>query len=270
MPGTLQTILILLTCAVFAVALFRVLQLPAMLAYFLMGLLLGPHTFGLLPDTEANRELAEFGIVFLMFSIALEFSLPQLYAMRRTVLGLGGLQVSISMLVAMFGAIAFGIDWRAALVVSGALAMSSTAIVSKMLVEKVEISSRHGKLAVGVLLFQDLAVVPLLILIPAIASADGNLAATLAMSAVKAAITLWILLVFGKKIISPWFDLVARQRSRELFVMNVLMVTLLLSVFTKQAGLSYALGAFIAGMLAGWRPAGSRECRAGAEASRFP
>ncbi len=249
MPGTLQTILILLTCAVFAVALFRVLQLPAMLAYFLMGLLLGPHTFGLLPDTEANRELAEFGIVFLMFSIALEFSLPQLYAMRRTVLGLGGLQVSISMLVAMFGAIAFGIDWRAALVVSGALAMSSTAIVSKMLVEKVEISSRHGKLAVGVLLFQDLAVVPLLILIPAIASADGNLAATLAMSAVKAAITLWILLVFGKKIISPWFDLVARQRSRELFVMNVLMVTLLLSVFTKQAGLSYALGAFIAGML---------------------
>ncbi len=249
MPGTLQTILILLTCAVLAVALFRVLRLPTMLAYFLIGLLLGPHTSGLLPDTEANRELAEFGIVFLMFSIGLEFSLPQLYAMRRTVFGLGGLQVAMTMLLAMGAAITLGADWRAALVIAGALAMSSTAIVSKMLVEKVELNSRHGKLAVGVLLFQDIAVVPLLILIPAIATPDGNLAATLGLSLLKAGVTLWILLVFGKKIISPWFELVARQRSRELFVMNVLMVTLLLSVFTKLAGLSFALGAFIAGML---------------------
>jgi monovalent cation:H+ antiporter-2, CPA2 family len=249
MPGTLQTILTLLTCAVLAVALFRALHLPTMLAYFVIGLLLGPHTSGLLPDTEANRELAEFGIVFLMFSIGLEFSLPQLYAMRRTVFGLGGLQVGITMLLAMGTAVALGADWRAALVVAGALAMSSTAIVSKMLVEKVELNSRHGKLTVGVLLFQDLAVVPLLILIPAIAMADGNLAGRLGLSLFKAAVTLWILLVFGKKIISPWFELVARQRSRELFVMNVLMVTLLLSVFTKMAGLSYALGAFIAGML---------------------
>lgn len=249
MPGTLQTILILLTCAVFAVALFRALRLPTMLAYFLMGLLLGPHTSGLLPDTEANRELAEFGIVFLMFSIGLEFSLSQLFAMRRTVFGLGGLQVAITMLVAMGAAITMGADWRAALVISGALAMSSTAIVSKMLVEKVELNSRHGKLAVGVLLFQDLAVVPLLILIPAIAAPDGNLAATLGLSLLKAGVTLWVLLVLGKRIVNPWFDLVARQRSRELFVMNVLMVTLILSVFTKLAGLSYALGAFIAGML---------------------
>ena len=249
MPSTLQTILILLTCAVLAVALFRALHLPSMLAYFVMGLLLGPHTFGLLPDTEANRELAGFGIVFLMFSIGLEFSLPHLYAMRRTVFGLGGLQVSLTMLPAMGVAIALGADWRAALVVAGALAMSSTAIVSKLLVEKVELNSRHGKLAVGVLLFQDIAVVPLLILIPAVASPDGNLAATLGLSFIKAAVSLWILLVFGKKVVNPWFDLVARQRSRELFVMNVLMVTLLLSVFTKLAGLSYALGAFIAGML---------------------
>jgi CPA2 family monovalent cation:H+ antiporter-2 len=249
MPGTLQSILILLTCAVMAVALFRALRLPSMLAYFLMGLLLGPHASGILPDTESNRELAEFGIVFLMFSIGLEFSLPQLYAMRKTVFGLGGLQVAITMLLSVAAAILLGMDWRAAIVVAGALAMSSTAIVSKMLVEKVEINSRHGKLSVGVLLFQDLAVVPLLILIPAIASPDGNLAATLGLSLLKAAMTLWFLLVFGKKIIDPWFDLVARQRSRELFVMNVLMVTLVLSVFTKLAGLSYALGAFIAGML---------------------
>jgi CPA2 family monovalent cation:H+ antiporter-2 len=127
--------------------------------------------------------------------------------------------------------------------------MSSTAIVSKMLVERTELNSRHGRLAIGVLLFQDLAVVPLLILVPALAMQDGNLPALLGMSLLKAAIALSILLVFGKKLINPWFELVARQNSRELFVMNVLMVTLLLAVATKLAGLSYALGAFVAGML---------------------
>jgi CPA2 family monovalent cation:H+ antiporter-2 len=249
MTETLQTILIMLSSAVFTVALFRVLRLPLLLAYFLIGLLLGPHTFGLLPDSEANRKLAEFGVVFLMFSIGLEFSLSQLYAMRRTVFGLGGAQVAVCMALVMTAAIALGIDWRAAVVLAGALAMSSTAIVSKVLVERVELNARHGRLAIGVLLFQDIAVVPLLILIPALALPDGNLMATLGISLGKAAVALLILLVFGKWLINPWFDLVARQRSRELFVMNVLMVTLMLAVITEMSGLSYALGAFIAGML---------------------
>lgn len=249
MPGTLQTILILLTAAVLAVALFRILRLPTMLAYFLIGLLLGPHTFGLMPDSDANRELAEFGIVFLMFSIGLEFSLSQLYAMRATVFGLGGAQVAFTTLIGMGVAMALGIDWRAALVLAGAVSMSSTAIVSKMLVEKVELSSRHGRLAVGVLLFQDLAVVPLLIVIPALAAPGEVLAATLGISMLKAAVTLAVLLVFGKRLINPWFELVARLQSRELFVMNVLMVTLILAFVTSLAGLSYALGAFVAGML---------------------
>jgi CPA2 family monovalent cation:H+ antiporter-2 len=249
MPVTQQTILILLSCAVLGVALFRTLRLPPMLAYFLIGLLLGPHTFGLLPDTEANRELAEFGVVFLMFSIGLEFSLPQLYAMRRTVFGLGGAQVALTTVIVMLAAYIFGLDWRTGLVLAGALAMSSTAIVSKLLVERVELNSRHGKLAIGVLLFQDLAVVPLLILIPSLALPDGNIVAILAIALAKAAVALLILLVFGKRLINPWFDLVAHQQSRELFVMNVLMVTLMLAFATKWAGLSYALGAFIAGML---------------------
>ena len=127
MPATLQTILILLSSAVFAVALFRALQLPPLLAYFLMGMLLGPHAFEFLPDSEANRELAEFGIVFLMFSIGLEFSLPHLLAMRRTVFGMGGAQVAGTMLLMMAAAIALGLDWRVAIVISGALTMSSTA-----------------------------------------------------------------------------------------------------------------------------------------------
>jgi CPA2 family monovalent cation:H+ antiporter-2 len=246
---TLPLILILLISSVLGVALFRAFRLPAMLAYFLVGLALGPHTFGLLPDTEANREFAEFGIVFLMFSIGLEFSLPQLYAMRKKVLGLGGAQVLITLAVTMFVAKFTGLDWPAAFIVGAALAMSSTAIVSKMLAERVDLNSRHGRLSIGVLLFQDIAVVPILVMIPALGMANANLMDVLGMAMLKAAGMLLFLFTIGKWLINPWFNLVAAQRSRELFVMNVLMITLLLAFATKLAGLSYALGAFIAGML---------------------
>jgi CPA2 family monovalent cation:H+ antiporter-2 len=246
---TLPLILILLISSVFGVALFRAFRLPAMLAYFLVGLALGPQTFGLLPDTEANREFAEFGIVFLMFSIGLEFSLPQLYAMRKKVLGLGGSQVLITLAVTMFVAKFTGLTWAAAFIVGSALAMSSTAIVSKMLAERVDLNSRHGRLSIGVLLFQDIAVVPILVMIPALGLANANLMDVLGLAMLKAAGMLLFLFTFGKWLINPWFNLVAAQRSRELFVMNVLMITLLLAFATKLAGLSYALGAFIAGML---------------------
>ena len=249
MHETLPAILLLLISSVLAVALFRAFRLPAMLAYFLVGLLLGPKTFGFLPDSEANRELAEFGIVFLMFSIGLEFSLTQLYSMRRIVLGIGGLQVAISLAVIMMVCFAFDLSWQSSLVVAGALAMSSTAIVSKLLVERLDLNSRHGRVAIGVLLFQDLAVVPLLVLIPAISSQSGSLAYTLSIAVLKAAVMLFLLFFIGKNLMNRWFGVVARQKSRELFVMNVLMVTLVLAYATKLAGLSYALGAFIAGML---------------------
>jgi CPA2 family monovalent cation:H+ antiporter-2 len=249
MFDTLPLILVLLISSVLAVALFRRLRLPAMLAYFLVGMLLGPHTFGLLPDTEASREFAEFGIVFLMFSIGLEFSLPQLYAMRKKVLGLGGAQVFLTLAVVMLVAKVAGLDWPAAFVIGAALAMSSTAIVSKILAERVDLNSRHGRLSIGVLLFQDIAVVPVLVLIPALGVVGANLTDVLGMALLKAAGMLLFLFTIGKWLINPWFNLVAGQRSRELFVMNVLMVTLLLAFATKSAGLSYALGAFIAGML---------------------
>lgn len=246
---TLPLILILLISSVLGVALFRAFRLPAMLAYFLVGIALGPHTFGLLPDSEANREFAEFGIVFLMFSIGLEFSLSQLYAMRSKVLGLGGAQVVITLVVIMCIAKSVGLDWSAAFVVGSALAMSSTAIVSKMLAERVDLNSRHGRLSIGVLLFQDIAVVPILVIIPALGISGANLMDVLGLAMVKAAAMLLFLFTLGKWLINPWFNLVASQRSRELFVMNVLMITLVLAFATKLAGLSYALGAFIAGML---------------------
>ena len=249
MFDSLTSVLLLLTSSVLAVALFRAVRMPAMLAYFMVGILFGPFALNLLPSTESGRHVAEFGIVFLMFSIGLEFSLPKLYAMRKTLFGLGGAQVLITLFVTMLLSWLAGFSLPTAFVVGGALTMSSTAIVSKVLMERVDLNSRHGRLSIGILLFQDLAVIPILVLIPALGAQTGNLSTTLALSFIKSAVLLFILFKFGKGIINFWFSLVAKQRSRELFVMNVLTVTLLLATVTKLAGLSYALGAFIAGML---------------------
>lgn len=249
MFDSLPSLLLLLTSSVLAVALFRALRMPALLAYFFVGVLFGPYALHLLPDTESGRHIAEFGIVFLMFSIGLEFSLPQLYAMRKTLFGLGGAQVIITMGVAMLLGWLAGLSLPTAFVIGGALTMSSTAIVSKILIERVDLNSRHGRLSIGILLFQDLAVIPILVLIPALGAQSGDLGATLGLSLIKTVVLLFLLFKFGKTIVGYWFSVVARQHSRELFVMNVLMVTLLLAFATKMAGLSYALGAFIAGML---------------------
>ena len=249
MFDSLTSVLLLLTSSVLAVALFRAMRLPAMLAYFVVGVLFGPFALDLLPNTESGRHVAEFGIVFLMFSIGLEFSLPKLYSMRKTLFGLGGSQVLITLVVTMLLGWLAGLSLPTAFVIGGALTMSSTAIVSKILMERVDLNSRHGRLSIGILLFQDLAVIPILVLIPALGAHSGNLGSTLGLSLIKSAVLLFVLFKFGKTIINYWFGLVAGQRSRELFVMNVLMITLLLSAATKLAGLSYALGAFIAGML---------------------
>ncbi|MSP86833.1 MAG: potassium transporter, partial [Methylotenera sp.] len=169
--------------------------------------------------------------------------------MRRKVLGLGGAQVFMTLAIVMGIAKLAGLGWTVAFVIGSALAMSSTAIVSKILAERVDLNSRHGRLSIGVLLFQDIAVVPILVLIPALGVAGANLTDVLGFALLKAAAMLLFLFTVGKWLINPWFNIVAGQRSRELFVMNVLMVTLLLAFATKLAGLSYALGAFIAGML---------------------
>lgn len=249
MFDSLTSVLLLLTSSVLAVAFFRALRLPAMLAYFLVGVLFGPYALNLLPSTESGRHVAEFGIVFLMFSIGLEFSLSKLYAMRKTLFGLGGAQVLITLGVTMLIGWLSGLSLITAFVIGGALTMSSTAIVSKILMERVDLNSRHGRLSIGILLFQDLAVIPILVLIPAFGAHSGNLTSILSLSLLKTVVLLFILFKFGKGIVNFWFSVVAKQRSRELFVMNVLMVTLLLATVTKIAGLSYALGAFIAGML---------------------
>ena len=249
MENSLQLVLILLLAAVLVVIVFRLLKLPALLGYLLVGVAIGPRGLGLIPDTDGTRGLAEFGVVFLMFSIGLEFSLARLVTMRRIVFGLGASQVALTLAIVVAAALAAGADWRAGVVLGGAVAMSSTAIVSKMLAERLELNTLHGRQVIGVLLFQDLAVVPLLILIPALAQHPDDLGTELMLASLKAAVVLSILLYFGQRPMRAWFHLVARQKSSELFVLNVLLITLGLAYVTEFAGLSLALGAFVAGML---------------------
>ena len=249
MTNSLPLLLILLAVAVGVVVLCRILRLPAMLGYLLVGILIGPHALGWIPDAPETRHLAEFGVVFLMFSIGLEFSLARLRSMQRLVFGLGTAQVVATILLVMVSSLFFGLDWRAGLALGGVLAMSSTAIVSKMLVERAELNLPHGQKIMGVLLFQDLAVVPLIIIIPALASSGEQLYLTIGIALLKAALVLSALLIFGQRLLRPWFHLVAMQKSSELFMLNVLLFTLGLAYITELAGLSMALGAFVAGML---------------------
>jgi len=249
MGTTLQLVLLLLVSAVMVVALFRWLNLPPVLAYLLVGAAIGPHALELMPESEATHHLAEFGVVFLMFTIGLEFSLPRLFSMKRIVFGLGVAQVLVTSVVILLLAWLAGMSWQGALALGGALTMSSTAVASKLLAERMELDSTHGRQIMGVLLFQDLAVVPLLILLPALAGAADSLPSTLFAALLKAVVVLSIVLFFGQRLMRTWFTIVARRKSAELFMLNVLLITLGLAYLTELAGLSLALGAFVAGML---------------------
>jgi CPA2 family monovalent cation:H+ antiporter-2 len=249
MPQTLQLILVLLGAAVVVVVICRLIRLPPILGYLLVGLCVGPHALAIVPDTENVRDLAEFGIVFLMFSIGLEFSLPQLKSMRRAVFGLGLAQVAITTAAAMVALHFLGWGWQAGFALGGALAMSSTAIVSKMLAERMELGTAHGRDVMGILLFQDLAVVAFLIVLPSLGRPGGEVATALAVASLKAAVALAVILFAGQGPMRAWFHVIARGKSAELFMLNVLLVTLGLAALTQLAGLSLALGAFLAGML---------------------
>ncbi|KIA80082.1 cation:proton antiporter [Chromobacterium amazonense] len=246
---SMAPIVLVLLAAVLVVTLCRSLRVPAMLGYLVVGFLAGPGVMKLIPEGEETAFLGEIGIVFMMFTIGLEFSLPKLKAMRQLVFGVGLAQVVVTMLL-----VALAIGWITGspligLATGGALAMSSTAIVSKLLAERLELNQPHGQLAIGVLLFQDIAVVPLLILLPAFAGGSDTMWLDLAKAGGKIVVVLALLLFFGQRLVRPWFHLVARQRSGELFMINVLLVTLGVAWLTELSGLSLALGAFVAGML---------------------
>jgi monovalent cation:H+ antiporter-2, CPA2 family len=257
---SLSLALLYLVAAVLGVVLCRSLKLPPMLGYLAVGVLIGPNALAFAQDSEGLRYLAEFGVVFLMFVIGLEFNLPKLRSMRRLVFGLGLLQVLLTISGALLGnallaagarhfGVAWELGWQGALVLGAAMAMSSTAIVVKLMAERLELESEHGRRVMGVLLFQDLAVVPLLVLIPALKVSGEQMAMSLGWAALKAALVLGLLLWGGQRAMRWWLTLVAKRKSEELFILNLLLVTLGLAWLTEHAGLSLALGAFVAGML---------------------
>ncbi len=247
--STLTQLLVLLAFSLLVVTGFRRLDLPPILGYLAVGMLLGPYALNLVANDETTRVLAEFGVVFLVFTLGLEFSLPRMLAMRWEVLGLGGAQVILTTTLIAVAMWALQTPPLVAVVMGGALAMSSTAIVVRQLADQSELNRTHSRLAVGILLFQDLAFVPFLALESALGSTQAFDGSAIAGAVARAAVALLIVLAGGRWLLRPLFHEIGRARSTELFTLAVLFVALASAWATQSVGLSMALGAFLAGML---------------------
>ena len=245
-------LMLILGLSVITIAVFKRLNLPESLGYLFVGIAIGPTTSGLISSDFDITLLAEMGVVFLLFTLGLEFSIKTIMAMKREVFGLGGLQVMLTLLGIFVTLQVFHFPVLVSLVIASALALSSTAIVSKELTQSNEIRSRQGQLTISVLLFQDIAAVVFLILIPAIAGGTGqSIASTLTLTLVKGILFVIAMLATGKWILPSIFNEVAKARSEELFVLMALVIALMAAWLSHALGLSMALGGFVAGMMLG-------------------
>ncbi|MBV9697465.1 MAG: cation:proton antiporter [Gammaproteobacteria bacterium] len=249
MSTPLAQCLIILAASVFFVTVARRLRLPTSVAYLLVGMLLGPRALGAIADSEATRLLAELGVAFLLFTLGLEFSLPRMLAMRREVFGLGAAQVSLTALVFALLARLLGVPWLVAVVLGGAVAMSSTAILLQQLTERAELNRTHGRLAFSMLLFQDLAFVPFLALGSALIGGETLQLGRGFIAVLGGVLAVVAVLAAGRWLLRPLFHEIAHSRLRELFTLTVLLVVLASAWMSHSAGLSFALGAFLAGMM---------------------
>ena len=245
----LRPTLIILAAAIIVVPLFRRLRITPVLGYLLAGLLIGPNALGLVRELEVIEPLAEFGVVFLLFAIGLELSLDRLTAMRRHVFGMGTLQVVLTGTAFYALARAAGLGGAEAFVLSGGLALSSTAVVLRMLEESGDMHTQAGRMALAVLLLQDLAVVPLLTIVPLLGREGGALLPSLGIAAAKALGAMALIIITGRTLLRPVLRTVAAARTPELFTGITLFLALGVSWLTGLAGLSMALGAFLAGLL---------------------
>jgi monovalent cation:H+ antiporter-2, CPA2 family len=245
----LHDVLIILAAAVLVVPIFQRLRSSPVLGYLVAGMLIGPSALSIVSDVSGVVILANFGVVFLLFTIGLELSIERLKAIRSHVFGLGTLQVVLTSCLFWLGARWLDQPKDTAVILAGGLALSSTAIVLQILVERRELPTRHGRVSFAILLLQDLAVVPLLTLVPLLAAHDTRLAGALGLAALKAVGALIVILVVGRLILRPALRVVASAKSPELFTGVTLLVVLGVSYVTESAGLSMALGAFLAGLL---------------------
>ncbi|OOV87031.1 monovalent cation:proton antiporter family protein [Oceanospirillum linum] len=246
-------VMIILGGSVISTALLRRLRLPPVLGYLAVGLLIGPYAFQLIPNPDDLSFLSEFGLVFLLFSLGLEFSLGKMNALRKTVFGLGSSQVILCSFF-FWSVLHFmlGFSSETSLIVAGALGLSSTAIVTQELTRWNELNSSHGHSAIGILLFQDLAAVIFLIMIPALAgTSDNSFSFAIGLILLKGVALFIVMLAVGKWLMPFIFHEISKTRSEELFVMTVLLVALTAAWITHALELSMALGAFLAGMMLG-------------------
>ncbi|MDP2170624.1 MAG: cation:proton antiporter [Rhodocyclaceae bacterium] len=249
----LVQIILLLGMAVAIMVAFQRLHIPSSLGYLLVGLILGPHTAGPTVHVTEFKALAEFGVVFLLFTIGLNYSLPQLHAMRHQILGLGTAQVVLTTAVVTVLLWLAGMNVVVAFVIGAVFAQSSSTIIGRQLAEQGEDATPHGRLGMAISVFQDVTAVPLLILIPVLGAASGMdaLAGELAWAMAKAALAFALVFYAARWALRPFFHMVAERRSAELFTLTVLLVVLAAAWTTDTLGLSLAFGAFLAGMMLG-------------------
>lgn len=243
------TLIIVLSIAVCLVSVLRRLHLPPILGYLITGVIVGPGVLELVAPGKQLSFVAEFGVVFLLFTIGLELSLPKLISMRRSLLGLGGLQVVLCAGAIYAICVFFSLEEPDAFTIAGALALSSTAVAVKQLLEQGELALPHGRTILSILLFQDLAAVPFLIIIPTFAAHDTALSTALFDATLKGLAVFGIMLLAGRFLLRPMFHVVAAARSSELFMLAAILVALGSAYITEHLGLSMALGAFLAGVM---------------------
>jgi CPA2 family monovalent cation:H+ antiporter-2 len=236
--------------AVVLVWLFKRFSLPPILAYLVAGVITGPEILRLFTNSDDMHLAAEVGIVFLLFTLGLEFSLARMVAMRRLVFGVGAAQMLLSTLVLAAIGLFLGQNITGSLIIGASIALSSTAIVIKMIDEQGKLNTQRSQIAVSILLFQDLAVVPLLIIIPLLsATADVSIGTAILFALVKGVVVVVLLLAIGKWLLPRIFNEIAKTKTDELFVLSTILIALLAAGTTYAFGLSMALGAFLAGMM---------------------
>ncbi|HEY7549757.1 MAG TPA: monovalent cation:proton antiporter-2 (CPA2) family protein [Hyphomicrobiaceae bacterium] len=247
---TLAQVALFLAAAVVAAPLAKLLRIGNVLGYLLVGVLIGPAVLGLVSDVGSVLHLAEFGVIMLLFVIGLELRPKRLWAMRSAIFGLGSVQVALTGIVLAAIAMAFGLAWQAALFAGLALSLSSTAFALQVLEEKGELGLRHGRLAFAVLLFQDLAAIPLIALVPLFAVSAAAAAPSMELtSAAKALGVILAVVLVGRYLFNGLYRLVARTKVKEAMTASALLTVVGVTLVMQQAGLPASLGAFIAGVL---------------------
>jgi CPA2 family monovalent cation:H+ antiporter-2 len=245
----LNDIVIIFGLSIAVLFIFHLIRVPAIVGFLLTGILAGPHGLGLIKAVHEVEVLAEIGVVLLLFAIGLEFSLKCMSQIKRSVLLGGSLQVLMTIVAVFFIAMQIGLTSDESIFMGFLIALSSTAIVLKLIQERAEIDSPHGRATLGILLFQDIIIVPMMLFTPLLAGATGDLGESLLVLVVKGIGIILLVAVGARWIVPRALYQITRTRSRELFLLSVFMICLAVVWLTSSMGLSLALGAFLAGLI---------------------